>query len=360
MEKRKTHLRRGPNPRPFIVPVFIPQSGCPHRCVFCNQRAITGTAAALPDFDTLTEEISRFLAYRQDNRAATEISFFGGNFLGQDPGVIKTLLDVAAGFVRAGKANGIRFSTRPDTVDDERLTLLSDYPVRTIELGVQSMDDALLNLAGRGHSSRDTLDAVSLLKKHGYAIGLQMMVGLPGETEDAALDTGRQIASLGPDFVRIYPTLVIKGSLLEKWYLSGRYEPLSLDQCTLRVKRLFLLFSGKNIPVARIGLQANEGLDTGRDLVAGPYHPAMGQMVASGVLFDKAAASIASSGEAFTEGVDLVVHPRMISTMRGQKNGNIRRLKKRFPRIGPVNVIGDPDVDDMAVNVMNTDGKTLR
>ncbi|MGM0403010.1 MAG: elongator complex protein 3 [Thermodesulfobacteriota bacterium] len=339
------------------MPVFIPQSGCAHRCVFCNQRAITGTAAALPDFGTLEQEIRRFLGYRREGRARTEISFFGGNFLGQDPGVIKKLLDAASGFVRAGEVDGIRFSTRPDTVDEKGLDLLSGYPVSTVEIGAQSMDERVLALAKRGHSSEDTVRAVALLQKRGYDTGLQMMVGLPGENDHSAMASGRRIAALSPDFVRIYPTLVIKGSLLEKWYASGRYTPLSLDRCMEQVQSLFRLFSEKNIPVARIGLQANEGLDTGRDLVAGPYHPAMGQMVASGVFFDKAAACIEASGDDFGEGIDLVVHPRMISTMRGQKNSNILRLKRHFPHLGPVNVIGDPGMSEASVAVVKAENR---
>ncbi len=338
-------------PGPFVVPIFIPQAGCPHQCVFCNQRAITGTAAAMPAVDRLTEEISRFLAFRRDNRALAEIAFFGGNFLGQDPDDIQALLEIAAGFVREGKADGIRFSTRPDTIDERRLDFISPYPVRTVELGVQSMDDRVLALSRRGHSAADTVRAVRLLKQRGYKTGLQMMVGLPGEDASGAIDTARQVAALEPDFVRIYPTLVIKGSPLEQWYRSGRYDPLTLEDCIERVKALFLLFNNKNIPVARIGLQANEGLDTGRDLVAGPYHPALGQMVVSGVLFDKAAEQIASLGDEFSGGVEIRVHPRMISTLRGQKNGNIRRLKERFPHMGRISVAGDPDMEEMGVGV---------
>lgn len=333
------------------MPVFIPQSGCPHRCVFCNQQAITGADAELPDFGTLRSEIRRFLEYRRESRGKTEISFFGGNFLGQAPEVIQNLLDVAAGFVEAGNVDGIRFSTRPDTVDDRRLDLIANYPVRTVEIGAQSMDDQVLALSKRGHCAEDTVSGVQLLRQRGYETGLQMMVGLPGENDASLLNTGQRIASLAPDFVRIYPTLVIKGSVLEKWYHSGRYTPLGLDRCIEQVKGLSRLFSEKHIPVARIGLQSNEGLDTGGELVAGPYHPAMGQMVASAVFLDKAAAVIASSGDTFSKGVVLTVHPRMVSTMRGQKNSNLQRLTARFPNLGPIRVITDPDMDDRELRV---------
>ena len=352
MEPRKTQSGHKDQPRPFIVPVFLPQSGCPHQCVFCNQRALTGADTRLPSADALKADINRFLGYRRETRASTEISFFGGNFLGQAPDTITMMLTLAEGFVREGRAQGIRFSTRPDTIDEKRLALLSGYTVGTVEIGAQSMDDHVLNLAGRGHSSGDTTRALMHLKKAGYGAGLQMMVGLPGQSEASALDTGRRIAALEPDFVRIYPALVIKGSRLEAWYRDGRYDPLGLDRCIALVKQLYHLFSEKGIPVIRIGLQANEGLDTGEDLVAGPYHPAMGQMVASEILFDKAVAAIASSGGSFAGGTSLIVHPRMISTMRGQKNINIKRLQNHFPHIGPISVIAGPDTAETDVVVV--------
>lgn len=333
------------------MPVFIPQEGCPHRCAFCNQCVVTGVSTR-PSLEEIGEEINRFLQYRQDHhRGKTEISFYGGNFLGQSLDIMRDFLKLATGFVQAGKADGIRFSTRPDTVDERRLEILSDYPVSTIEIGAQSMDDQILKLSKRGHFAEDTIQAVHLLKKFGYVTGLQMMVGLPGEDVASSLMTGVRIASLSPDFVRIYPTLVIRGSLLEKWYRAGHYDPLDLPRCIERVKALSLLFSGKKIPVARIGLQANEGLDTGRDLVAGPYHPAMGQVVASEIFFDKAVSGLSQSEVHFEEGVHLVVHPRMISNMRGQKNVNLQRLEKHFPHMGPIKVITDPDLPEADVAV---------
>ncbi len=264
---------------------------------------------------------------------------------------MRDFLKLATGFVQAGKADGIRFSTRPDTVDERRLEILSDYPVSTIEIGAQSMDDQILKFSKRGHSARDTIQAVHLLKKYGYHTGLQIMVGLPGEDATSSLMTGKRIAALSPDFVRIYPTLVIRGSLLEQWYREGHYVPLDLTRCIRRVKTLSLLFSEKKIPVARIGLQANEGLDTGRELVAGPYHPAMGQVVASEIFFDKAVSCLSHFGDRYNKGVHLVVHPRMISTMRGQKNANIRRLEKQFPHIGPITVTVDLDLPETDVYV---------
>jgi histone acetyltransferase (RNA polymerase elongator complex component) len=200
----------GPTPskRPFIVPVFLPHAGCPHRCLFCNQHATTGQEDTLPSARTVRKTITDFLAHRRDPTRFTEISFYGGNFLGLPPEQIQLLLATAAAFVHKGRVNGIRFSTRPDTIDAKRLDLIAPYPVTTIELGVQSMQDDVLERSARGHTADDTRRAVALLAGRPYALGLQMMVGLPGDTTASALATARQLAGLSPDFVRIYPAVV--------------------------------------------------------------------------------------------------------------------------------------------------------
>ena len=338
------------NPKPFIVPIFIPHSGCPHRCVFCNQAAVTGSRTPLPSPDAVRAEIFSFLRFRRDPHRRTEISFYGGNFPGLDLDIMKDLLCVAEEFVKDGLADGIRFSTRPDTITPDRLEQIAAFPVSTIELGAQSMDDAVLDRSERGHTAGDNRRAVDLLKQFGCAIGLQMMVGLPGDNDASTLATGRAIADLMPDFVRIYPTLVIRGSLLARWYRDGRYTPMTLDGCIDRVKRLYLLFTGKGIGVIRMGLQANEGLDTGTDLIAGPYHPALGEMVLSEILFDAAVAKLAAKSSSIGT-VHLRVHPRRVSTMRGRKNINMERLHERFSHIRQFKVVPDTIVEDMAVAV---------
>ena len=349
--------------RPFVIPVFLPQAGCPHQCVFCNQGAITGKRLQLPESREMTpdflagyakREIDRHLEYRRDARRQTEISFYGGNFLGLEKDAIRRLLETAAEYVRAGVVHGIRFSTRPDTVNRRSLALLSGYPVHTVELGVQSMDDSVLERSARGHSAKDSILAASLLKEASYRTGLQMMVGLPGESGHSAMETARSIISLAPNFVRIYPVLVVRGSPLEHLYRRGQYEPVNLERCIARVKDLFALFLANDIPVVRIGLQANTGFDSGGELVAGPYHPALGQMVVSGVLFDRAAKAIEALGIFPDKGAHVHVHPRMISTLRGQKNANIRRLERLFPGVVPIRVVPDPDAGYYDVSVTRT------
>ena len=315
--------------KPLIIPIFIPHAGCPHFCIFCNQRAITGSDASLPSAADIHSRVHEFLSFKRDTRAGVELSFYGGNFLGLPPKTIQTLLDQASGFARSGKIDGIRFSTRPDTVDEERLRLLGPYPVSTVELGVQSMDDAVLRQAGRGHTAKDTVHAVRLLKQKNYRIGLQMMTGLPGDTDALCLNTARRIVALRPDFVRIYPTLVICGSRLAELYQEGRYAPQSIDDCISLLKPLVLLFQESGIRVIRMGLQAADGLNDPAIVLAGPYHPALGHLVYSKILLDAAIEKL-SSGQTPGQTVTLTVHPRSLSRMQGLNKTNIELLKQRF------------------------------
>jgi histone acetyltransferase (RNA polymerase elongator complex component) len=316
-------------PRPFIIPIFIPHAGCPHQCVFCNQVSITGAKQRIATPAELRIQIHEFLKYKKENRKPVQIAFFGGNFLGLKTEEIKSLLDSAAEFVRDGQVDGIRFSTRPDTISERSLDILKDYQVSTVELGVQSMDDQVLARAGRGHCASDTVRAVEHLKERHFSIGLQMMVGLPGDNDTGALTTAQKITDLGPDFVRIYPTLVVANSRLARWYQSGDYTPLSLEEGVSLVKKIYLKFKKAGIDVIRMGLQASEDLEAGTTVLAGPYHPAFGHMVHSEIFWDMAVSAI-ESARSLKETLTIFVNPRSISKMRGLNNSNIKMLQSRF------------------------------
>lgn len=321
------HKKKGS--RPFIIPVFIPHAGCPHQCAFCNQVLIADRPDQTPSEEVIAADISRFLTYQQPHHEAPQISFYGGTFLGIGKERILKFLGVAARFVSRGQADSIRFSTRPDTITAAMLDLIQRFPVRTIEIGVQSMDDTVLRLSQRGHTALDTRRSVKLLKERGYAIGLQMMVGLPGQNESSAMTTALEIAGLLPDFVRIYPTIVLKNSRLETWYRGGSYEPLSIVAAVSQTKKLYRLFQEKQIPVIRMGLQASDSLHVGTTIVAGPYHPAFGHLVLSEIFLEKAVRLLQQMGP-LSKKITLRVHPRSISKMRGLQNGNIERLLGRF------------------------------
>jgi histone acetyltransferase (RNA polymerase elongator complex component) len=333
--------------KPFIIPVFISHAGCPHQCAFCNQKAITGQAGGLISIAAAREPIDRFLAFPHDTDRTVQISFYGGNFLGLPGKTICALLDLASGFVDQGQVDGIRFSTRPDTVTPQTLRLIREFPVKTVEIGVQSMDDRVLAKSRRGHTTKDTENALGLLSTMPYEIGLQMMTGLPGDNDAATWMTARRLAEFTPAFVRIYPALVLKGSPMAAWYASGEFMPLSLDQAVARAKGLYLFFKQKSIPVIRMGLQASEELDAENTVLAGPYHPAFGHLVLSSIWLDKAVALLAAK-KIRDEKVVFHVRPENISRVRGQKNGNIATLIQQF-RLKAIDVkpdekIGDEDI----------------
>lgn len=222
--------------------------------------------------------------------------------------------------------HSIRISTRPDALNGETLSLLKEYGVKTVEVGVQSMIDEVLLLAHRGHRAADTVSAASLLNQWGFEVGLQLMIGLPGDSCDRFLQTLDQVIELKPDFVRIHPTLVLKGAPLEILWRDGEYPPLSLDETIRWLKKGVLKLEKSSVLVARIGLQPTMELE--RDYIAGPYHPALHQLIDSAIFFDMATALLRTSQK--NGRVLFSCHPKEVSNLRGQKNENILRLKKHF------------------------------
>ena len=335
------------NHRPFIVPVFIPHAGCPHRCSFCNQWAVTGRPEMRPESGDGLASAREFLRFRGRRRGPAQIAFFGGNFLGLPAERIRSLLATAAEWIRNGEFDGIRFSTRPDTVEPQVLDLIGDFPVQCVEVGTQSMDDEVLRHSRRGHTAADTTTAVQRLKARGYEVGLQLMVGLPGDEETRLLESGRCIADLDPAFVRIYPTLVLAGSLLATWYHEGRYRPLALDETVDQTMKLYRLFRQRGIPVIRTGLQPTKELTAGSTVVAGPYHPAFGQLVQSACFLDAVRTALRRR-PILGDTLELRVHPRYTSHARGQRNSNCAALKKEFG-FSAVRVAPDPGLDDEVI-----------
>ncbi len=332
---------------PFIIPVFLPGAGCPHKCVFCDQAAITGVKGNVNPLEELRASTGRFFSFKRKKKRLSQISFYGGNFLGQRAGTIRSLLNESAKLVKAGKIDSVRFSTRPDTINDNILDMLERHPIRTIELGVQSMDNHVLSMSRRGHSSSETEKAARLLKKRGYETVAQLMIGLPGDTRKKAILSAQKVVDLSFDFVRIYPTIVFKNSPLASWHINGKYAPRSLDQSVSLAGDMWLLFNRNGIPVIRMGLQAGEGLDD--TILAGPYHPAFGHLALSKIFLEKAASAIESTGN-ISETPILRVNPKSASKLAGMNRGNISELKKRF-ELKSVKIITDSSLGKDVVEV---------
>ena len=266
--------------KPFgMIPFFIPHVGCPYVCTFCNQSRITGQSGIshlTPDY--IKETITDYVGSKRNDKF-WEVAFYGGSFTAIHKDLQHQLLASASEMLKRGIIDGIRCSTRPDAVDDEAITLLQSYGVKTVELGVQSMNDGILVDAKRGHTAQDVVESVARLKHRGMTIGVQLLPGLKGETWDSILETAVAVVKLKPDFVRIYPVLVIENTELADQYRAGEYEPLSTEQAITYCAFLKAWFEGHNIEVIRTGLQSTEELDSGNSLVAGPYEPAMGELV---------------------------------------------------------------------------------
>ncbi len=346
-------MTRSSTLKPFVVPIFIPHAGCPHRCIFCDQNCTTDSANPRPSADQAAAAITRFLTYRRDAGRHTEISFYGGNFLGLPEDDILKLLECATKFIGDGRADGIRFSTRPDTIDEHSIGLLSNYPVSTIELGVQSMNDTVLETSRRGHTSQDVRRAVSCIREKEYRLGLQMMVGLPGDSPEFALATGKAVADLAPDFVRIYPTLILAGSPLARWYRQGRYTPLKLNEAVEQVATLYALFHRRSIPVIRMGLQSTDGLSSGTDLLAGPFHPAFGELVYSALWRNAMQRTIEACGLQGRR-LSIRLHPKLISQVSGHNRENLTSLERKYTLPGiELSTDDDPALDRILINGAN-------
>ena len=293
---------------------FVPHLGCPHQCVFCDQRTISGEQKE-PSPEEVQSVCDRYLPNNGDN---TEIAFFGGSFTAIDRKIMIGLLEAAYPFVKMGRACGIRISTRPDAINEEILHILSEYSVTSIELGAQSMDDDVLLKNGRGHDSKSVINASQLIRDHGFQLGLQMMVGMYG-ADDAAKEayyTASKLAELMPRTVRIYPTIVVKGTYLEYLYRTGKYRPLELEEAIEISADLISFFRHRDIDVIRIGLHYEKSLMD--SMAAGPYHPAFGELCESRIYRDQMQKMIGNSTEAH-----FLCEPSILSKVVGQKKSNI-------------------------------------
>ncbi|MBR0161489.1 MAG: radical SAM protein [Oscillospiraceae bacterium] len=330
--------------RKTIYPVFVPHLGCPYACVFCNQREITGREAS-----EAMEELNEL--FRRGSGDA-ELAFYGGSFTAIPPREQECYLEKAARLMESGVITSIRLSTRPDAVDGETISRLKEYGVQTVELGAQSMCDRVLLTSGRGHCAQDVRDASVLIKRAGLKLVLQMMTGLPGDDEAGAEYTARELCRLGPDAVRIYPTVVVRGTQLEKLWRDGLYREHTVEEAVTTCAKILPIFEAEGIPVIRLGLNPTKELSEGAAL-AGAYHPALGELVRSRMLRNQAEKLLIDSG---CEGktVRIMTPPQIFSQMIGQKKCNLSWLTERFS-LHDISVRSVQGLQDIEIKILQTE-----
>ena len=312
-----------------IIPIFVPHVGCPHDCVFCNQKKITGISTDITSKE-VDNTIKSYLQTIPESNQELEVAFYGGSFTAIDKDIQKELLGVANEYKIKGLIDRIRLSTRPDCIDKDVLKLLKDYGVDIIELGVQSLEQDVLDKSNRGHSKEDVYEAVRIIKQSDFTLGLQMMLGLPGDTKERSIYTAKEIIKLEPDFVRIYPTLIVKDTYLETLFFEQRYVPLSVDEAVDISSIILMLFEYNNINVIRIGLQPTENISAeSGEVVGGPFHPSFRQLVESkiyGLILDE------FLEESLMKGADIKieVNKKEVSNIVGQKSSNIKIIREKF------------------------------
>jgi len=306
-----------------VIPVFLPMLACPHRCVYCNQYVISGQQK-LPDIHDVVGLVERNLSTMPAN-THKRVAFFGGSFTCLPESVQNRYLDAVQPYLQEGRIEGIQLSTRPDYIDDHILQNLKNKGVTLIELGAQSLDDQILARCGRGHTVADVENASRLIRQHGINLGLQMMIGLPGDTKKTALRTAERIVSFGATCTRIYPTLVVDGTALADDYRDGKYAPLSLEEAVDWCKELYRYFQTAGVTVLRMGLHPTQDLRAGDHLLAGPFHVSFKELVLTALWHDRIAEQIAREGR---EDITVIVPSDEMNYAVGYGSAN----RKAFPK----------------------------
>lgn len=316
----------------YIIPIFVPHLGCPNNCIFCNQKKISGQTKMVNAKD-VEDTIEYYLKNFKDDNKYVEVAFFGGSFTAIEKEKQEELLQAVQKYIHDKKVNSIRISTRPDAIDKDILKMLKKYHVKTIELGVQSMNNYILNRSQRGHTVEDVKKASKLIRWNGFILGHQMMVGLPESTKQDEINTAKELIKLRPKIVRVYPVLVIKDTPLAIEYENKEYTPLTVTQAVERCKEIVELFNKHKINVIRIGLQNTEEIsDPSKEtsqVVAGPYHPAFRQLVESSMWYDSLLNEIKKINTKVIK-VKIIANPENINNIIGHKKENVLKLKEVY------------------------------
>ena len=342
---------------PLIIPIFIMNSGCPHRCIFCNQNITAGNFPPKITKEFFNSEVESYLAWNKDKSRKVEIAFYGGSFTGVSPAYQEELLFWAYSFIQDGLVNSIRISTRPDYISENNLPLLKKYGVTTVEIGAQSFIDEVLQFAQRGHDSAAIIKAMKFLKDHGFRTGLHLMAGLPKDTRESFIYSVDKTIELQPDTVRIHPVIVFNGTTLAEEFRQRKYNPLELSEAVELCRIAWGKLSAAGIRIIRIGIQLTKEMEKEGAVLAGPIHPALGSLVLSSIFYDHTI-KLLDKVSLDTKELRFGLSERDMSNFRGLNNVNITAIKKLYPR---TNLIVESNVSQRrgAISVATDSGKSF-
>lgn len=323
----------------YNIPIFISHFGCPNSCVFCNQKKINGRETDVTMVD-LKNTIEMYLETLPKN-SKKEVAFFGGTFTGISMKLQEEYLKTTYEYIKRGDISGIRLSTRPDCIDDEIVAQLKKYGVTSVELGVQSLDEDVLLATERYYPIETVEKACRTIKKYGIELGIQLMIGLPKSTFESDYMTAVKALRMEPDMARIYPTLVIKNTKMEKMFLTGEYYALTLEEAIERTRKIYALLESRNVNIIRVGLQPSEDLREDGVVLAGPFHPAFRELVETEIYYDFFREIVEREKK-----LDILANEKSISKLVGIKKANRVRLKEYFN----IKIDNSIDRDDVVVN----------
>lgn len=320
-----------------IIPIFIPHLGCPNDCVFCNQKKITARTCA-PDCDDVNATIEEWLSTLEPRHVKNggsieniEVSFYGGSFTGLPIEEQSMYLAIAKDYLDAERIDAIHLSTRPDYIDDGILTNLKNYGVSTIEIGVQSFDDAVLAASNRGHNAAVVYEAARMIKSYGFKLGIQLMIGLPGDSMESCIYSAKEAVSLQPELARLYPTIVLDDTRLLEMYESGEYTALSRDEAVERTLAMYKILDNAGIYIMRVGLKSTDIIGDGGAINGGTYHPAFRQLVEGRLMREKAEIEIEKSIDNNISEITIFSNTSWFSNLIGNCAENRKYLEAKYP-----------------------------
>ncbi len=323
----------------YNIPVFISHFGCPNSCVFCNQKKINGRETDVT-MEDLRNTIEMYLETLPKN-SKKEVAFFGGTFTGISMNLQKEYLETTYEYIKAGKIDGIRLSTRPDCINEEIVSQLKKYGVTAVELGVQSLDEEVLLATERYYPLEVVENACKIIKDFGIKLGVQLMIGLPKATTESDFESAKKALAMKPDMLRIYPTLVIKNTKMEEMFYRGEYIPLSIEEAIERTRKIYALFESNGVNIIRVGLQPSEDLRAEGVVLGGPFHPAFRELTETEIHYDFFKKIIEKEKK-----LEIVSNEKSVSKLVGIKKANRLRLKEYFN----ISIDNSIEKDDVIVN----------